>query len=340
MKVCVVGAGAIGGLIASRLHLAGENVSVIERGSHLLAIKNKGLHLRWNDGRVYKAEVEAHERAADAGKQDLVVLGVKTYDLDRVAEDIGELLGPDTMVLTLQNGIPWWYFQKEGGRLDGTRLQSVDPSGILSDAIDADRIIGCVAYPAASLAAPGVVRHVEGDRFPVGELDGRETERARRISDAFVTAGLKSRVITDIRAELWLKALGNLTFNSISALSLATMAAICRFPESRQLAVAMMSEANAIAAKLGITLRHTIEERMQGAEKVGEHKTSMLQDLEARRPLETEALLGSILELGRLTNTPTPLIGAVYGLLKLLETSTKSSNPRVTRGAPTAIRAA
>ena len=179
MKVCVVGAGAIGGLVAAKLQLGGERVSVIDREPQVVAVMNWGLRLRWCDGSVYEAKVEAYERAADAGKQDLVVLAVKAYDLEHVARDIGHLLHPDTMVMTLQNGIPWWYFQRMGGRLDGTRLQSVDPTGILSDTIEPDRIIGCVAYPAAAVIAPGVIQHVEGDRFPVGELDGVETERSQ-----------------------------------------------------------------------------------------------------------------------------------------------------------------
>jgi ketopantoate reductase len=325
MKFCVVGAGAIGGLLAVKLALAGETISVIDRGPHLAAIRSKGLHLHWQDGTVSKANVKAFDRAAEVGKQDLVVLGVKAYDLERVAEDIEDLLGAETMVMTVQNGIPWWYFQKEGGSFDGKRLETLDPNGILSRNIHPDRIIGCVAYPAAGLAAPGIIEHVEGERFPVGELDGRETERAKMISDALIKAGLKSRVITDIRAEIWLKAWGSLTFNPISALSHATMAGICRFPETRKLAVAMMTEAQAIASKLGITFRHTIEQRVEGAEKVGEHKTSMLQDLEAGKPLENEALVGAILEMGRLTDTPTPTIEAVYALVKLLDNVTQAT---------------
>jgi ketopantoate reductase len=326
MKVCVVGAGAIGGLVASKLHHAGEEVSVIDRGSHLIAIKNRGLRLRWQDGSVYEAKVNAYEAAADAGKQDLVVLAVKAYDLEHVAHDIGHLLHRDTMVMTLQNGIPWWYFKKAGGPLDGKRLRSVDPNGILSDKIEADRIIGCVAYPAAAVVAPGVIRHVEGDRFPLGELDGVETQRAKEVSDAFTRAGLRSRVLTDIRAELWLKAWGSVSFNPISALSHATMAGICRLPETRKLAVAIMAEAQSIAAKLGVTLRHTIEDRVLGAAKVGDHKTSMLQDWEAENPLEVEALVGAILEMGRLTGTPTPIIEAVYALTKLLDQTTQAAS--------------
>ena len=325
MKVCIVGAGAIGGLLAVKLANSGESVSVIDRGAHLAAIKSTGLQLHWHDGTISKADVKAFEKASDAGKQDLVVLAVKAYDLELVAQDIEHLLGPDTIIITVQNGIPWWYFQREGGSFDGRRLETLDPSGILSSSIDAIRIMGCVAYPAAAIAAPGVIEHVDGERFPVGELDGRETERAKMISDALIKAGLKSRVITDIRAEIWLKAWGSLTFNPISALSHATMAGICRFPETRRLAVAMMTEAQAIASKLGITFRHTIEQRVEGAEKVGEHKTSMLQDIETGKPLEHEALVGAILEMGRLTDTPTPVIELVYAMVKLLDHVTQAT---------------
>jgi len=324
MKVCVVGAGAIGGLLAVKLAFAGNTVSVIDRGPHLAAIKNKGLHLHWQDGSTWKGNVKAVEHSADAGEQDLVVLAVKAYDLESVAADIDHLLGDETIVVTVQNGIPWWYFQKEGGSFDGRRLETLDPNGILSDRINPDRIMGCVAYPAAAIAAPGIVEHVEGDRFPVGELDGRETERAKMLCDTIIKAGLKSRVLTDIRAEMWLKAWGSLTFNPISALTHGTMAGICRFPETRRLAVAMMTEAQAIASKLGITFRHTIEQRVEGAEKVGEHKTSMLQDLEAGKPLEIAALVGAILEMGRLTDTPTPVIESVYALIKLLNEQTQA----------------
>jgi 2-dehydropantoate 2-reductase len=221
--------------------------------------------------------------------------------------------------MTVQNGIPWWYFQKHGGPLDGTRLISLDPDEVLASTIDVDRIVACVVYPAATVVAPGVIRHVEGNRYPVGELDGRLSNRAREIEALLVNAGLKSRILTDIRAEIWLKAIGTLAFNPISSLTHATMAEICRFPDTRQLATTMMTEAQTIAEKLGITLRLTIERRIEGAEAVGAHKTSMLQDVEAGRPLEIEALIGAVLEMGRLTQTPTPAIDTVYALVKLLD---------------------
>jgi 2-dehydropantoate 2-reductase len=318
IRVCVVGAGAIGGLMAAKLALAGNEVTVIDLGPHLAAIKQNGLKLEWHDGTVQTAKVKAVEKAAEAGKQDLVILAVKAHFLDQVVRDIDHLLEGDTMVMTVQNGLPWWYFQKLGGKYDNNRLQSLDPSGVLTKKIDPDRIIGCVVYPAAAVTAPGVIHHVEGDRFPIGELDGKETERVKRVHDVLVKAGLKSRVLKDIRSEIWLKAWGNLSFNPISALTHATLVDICQFPETRHLAARMMEEAEAIAKKLGVTFRVTIEKRIAGAESVGAHKTSMLQDVEAGRSLETEALIGSILEMAKLTDTPAPAIESVYALVKLL----------------------
>jgi len=318
MRVCVVGAGAIGGLIAAKLALAGNSVTVIDVGLHLAAIKQNGLKLEWHDGKVETAKIKAVDTAIDAGEQDLVVLAVKAHYLDQVARDIEALLGADTMVVTVQNGLPWWYFQRLGGKYDGRKLQSLDPSGILTRKIDATRLIGCVVYPAAEVTGPGVIHHVEGDRFPVGELDGKETDRVKLVHDLFVKAGLKSRVLNDIRSEIWLKAWGNLSFNPISALTHATLVDICQFPETRRLAATMMEEAQAIAQKLGVTFRVTIEKRIAGAESVGAHKTSMLQDVEAGRSLETEALIGSVLEMAQLTETPAPAIEAVYACVKML----------------------
>jgi ketopantoate reductase/2-keto-4-pentenoate hydratase/2-oxohepta-3-ene-1,7-dioic acid hydratase in catechol pathway len=318
MKICVVGAGAIGGLMAAKLALGGNDVTVIDLGAHLAAIKANGLKLEWHDGKVETAKVKAVDKAADAGKQDLVILAVKAHYLDQIAKDIDHLLGPETMVMTVQNGLPWWYFQKLGGKYDGKKLESLDPTGILTKKINPDRIIGCVVYPAAAVTAPGVIHHVEGDRFPVGELDGRKTDRVKRVHDVLVKAGLKSRVLDDIRSEIWLKAWGNLSFNPISALTHATLVDICQFPETRRLAARMMEEAEAIAKKLGVTFRVTVEKRIKGAESVGAHKTSMLQDVEAGRSLETEALIGSILEMAKLTDTPAPAIETVYALVKLL----------------------
>ena len=318
MRVCVVGAGAIGGLVAAKLALSGNDVTVVDVGEHLEAIKRNGLKLEWHDGTVQTAKVTAVDNVTAAGKQDLVVLAVKAHYLDKVVQNIDSVMGPDTMVLTVQNGLPWWYFQKLGGKYDNRKLESLDPNGVLTQKIAADRIIGCVVYPAAAVTAPGVIHHVEGDRFPIGELDGSETERVKRVHDMFVKSGLKSRVLSDIRSEIWLKAWGNLSFNPISALTHATLVDICQFPETRHLAAQMMEEAQTIANKLGVKFRVTIDKRIAGAEGVGAHKTSMLQDVEAGRSLETEALIGSVLEMARVTETPAPAIEAVYACVKLL----------------------
>ncbi len=319
MKICVVGAGAIGGLMGAKLALAGEAVTVVDQGAHLAAIQKNGLKLIWEDGSEYVANfVKATGSLREAGPQDLVILAVKAHFLDQVVADVPALLGPETAIVTVQNGLPWWYFHKHGGEHDGRRLESLDPGGVLTKNIDADRIIGCVVYPAAAVPEPGVIRHVEGDRFPVGELDGSESEPATRLRDALINAGFRSRVIPDIRAEIWLKALGNLSFNPISALTHATLVDICRFPETRKLAADMMTEAQDVAHKLGITFRHSIEKRIAGAEAVGAHKTSMLQDVELGRSLEVEALMGAVLELARMTDTPAPAIDAVYACVKLL----------------------
>jgi ketopantoate reductase len=319
MKVCIVGAGAIGGLMGAKMSLAGEEVTVIDRGAHLKAIQDNGLKLIWEDGTEYVAKVAlATDKIEEVGKQDLIILGLKAHYLDQVAKQIPHLCGPDTMIVTVQNGIPWWYFHAHGGVHDGKTLESLDPDGVLGKYIDADKIIGCVVYPAAAVEAPGVIRHVEGDRFPIGELDGSTTPRVQKLHDTLVNAGFRSRILDDIRSEIWLKAWGNLSFNPISALTHATLVDICQFRETRKLAESMMIEAQTVAESLGITFRHTIEKRIAGAESVGSHKTSMLQDVEAGRSLETEALIGAILELSHITKTPAPSIEAVYACVKLL----------------------
>jgi ketopantoate reductase len=319
MRICVFGAGAVGGLIATKFALAGEDVTIIDQGSHLAAIKSNGIKLKWHNGSIQIAKVKAVDTAAAAGEQDIVLLAVKAHFLEQIAKDTQYLLHSETVIIPVQNGIPWWYFQKHGGDFDGTRLKSLDPGGILATTIDVDRIISCIVYPPVMVVGPGIIQHVEGIRFPVGELDGKVTKRVLGIEALFVKAGLKSRVLTEVRAEIWLKALGTLSFNPISALTRATMIEICKFSGTRQLAATMMKEAQAIAQKLGISLRHPIMKRIEGAEAIGSHKTSMLQDTEAGRPLETEALIGTILEMGKLTDTPTPTIEAVYALIKLLD---------------------
>jgi 2-dehydropantoate 2-reductase len=315
VRIAIVGCGAIGGYVGAKLALAGEAVTVMARGATLAAVREHGITLHLNDGRTLRAQnLTATSDYAAAGAQDLVILAVKAHQLETVARQVPELLGPETTLLTMQNGIPYWYFHRHGGALEGSTVRSVDPQGTLGGLLPPQRVLGCVVYPATELLSPGVVKHIEGDRFPIGELDGSTSARARRVSGCFTGAGLKSPVLEDIRAEIWLKLWGNLTFNPISALTRSTLADICQFPPTRALAAAMMTEAQAVAEKLGIRFRVPLERRIAGAEKVGHHKTSMLQDIEAGRVPELEALLGSVVELARLTHTPTPHIDTVYGL--------------------------
>jgi len=319
MKIAIVGAGAIGGYVGAKLALAGEDLTFIVRGANLEAIRRNGFKLVMHDGSEQVAtSVKATNDYAEAGPQDIVILAMKAHQVEAVAREVPKLLGPKTVVVTMQNGIPYWYFHKHGGALEGSVVHSVDPSGLISELIPAHRVIGCVVYPASELIAPGVVRHIEGDRFPVGELDGSTSERVEQVSACFVNAGFKAPVLDNIRAEIWLKLWGNLSFNPISSLAHSTLLDICRFPLSRELAAAMMREAQTVAGQLGIEFRVSLDKRIAGAEKVGKHKTSMLQDIEAGRAPEIDALVGSVVELARLTNTPTPHINTVYALVKLL----------------------
>ena len=252
------------------------------------------------------------------GTQDLVILALKAHQIVEIAEQLPRLYHDDTVVLPLQNGIPWWFFQKFGGPFDGRRIVALDPEGVLERNIPVERIVGAIAYPAAERDAPGVIRLVEGDRFPVGELDGERSARAQAIAQSLGAAGFKSRVLSDIRAHLWVKAWGNMAFNPISALTGTTLAQICRYPATRALAGRIMLEAAEVATALGLELRVSVEQRIEGAEKVGEHKTSMLQDVEAGRALEIDPLVGTFVELGELTRTPMPATSAIYELVSLL----------------------
>ena len=318
MKIAVVGAGAIGGYLGGWLAASGEDVTFIARGRNLDAIRANGMRVIGEDGKEKVAKSRAVEKMSDAGKQDLVLLTVKAHQVAAVAGDIRHLLGADTPIVTMQNGIPWWYFHKSGGEFEGRPVKSADPDGSIGKAIDPARVIGSVVYPAAVLEAPGVVRVVEGKRFTLGEPDGSESARAKQVSDVLTTAGFKAPVIGDIRAEIWLKVWGNMSFNPISELTHATLVDLLQFPLTRELCIAMMREAETVANKLGITFRVGIDKRIAGAEKVGAHKTSMLQDVESGKEMEIEALVGSVVELARLTSTPTPHIDAVYACVSLL----------------------
>lgn len=330
MKIAIIGAGAIGGYVGVKLALAGEDVTFMVRGANLSAIRANGMKLVMHDGTEFVAtNVKASNDYPATGPQDMVILAMKAHQVEAVAHDVPHLFGPETVVVTMQNGVPYWYFHGHGGALQGSQVSSVDPAGIILKNIPAERVIGCVVYPASELIAPGVVRHIEGDRFPVGELDGVASERVIAVSESFIRAGFKAPVLDNIRSEIWLKLWGNLTFNPISCLAHATLVDICQFPVARELATNMMLEAQSVAGKLGIEFRVPLEKRIAGAEKVGKHKTSMLQDIEAGRAPEIEALVGAVVELGRLTQTPTPHINTVYALVKLLAKTMEESRGHV-----------
>jgi 2-dehydropantoate 2-reductase len=330
MKVCVIGAGAIGGLLAVRLAEGGEQLTIIDQGEHLQAIQRNGLKLLMADGSEHLTRsLVATADTADVEPQDVVILAVKTHILPVIAPRLAALMHDDTVILPMQNGLPWWYFQKHGGEYDGRPIHCLDPDGTLGEHVDVDRILGCVVFPAGEIASPGVIRHTEGNRFPLGELDGSDTPRARTMAQMFTNAGFKSFVLEDVRAEIWLKLIGNLSFNPISALAHATLVDICRYPPSRALAQSLMEEAQAVANRLGVTLRVSIEKRIAGAESVGKHKTSMLQDVEAGRSLELEAIMGAVVELGRLTGVATPGIDAIYSLVQLLDKTMREDHGAV-----------
>lgn len=319
MKICIVGAGAIGGFLGVRLALAGHDMTLIARGAHLEAIKRNGLKLVNEDGtEQVVTNARATQHMADAGPQDIVILTLKAHQVAPVVDALRKLLGPETMLVTLQNGIPWWYFQKHGGEFDGRIVEAVDPGGVLAAKIDVRHIIGCVVYPATEVVAPGVIHHIEGDRLSLGELDGFETPRSEALSEILTRAGFKAPLTRNIRTEIWLKLWGNLAFNPISALTHATLVDIAQFPPARAFAAAIMTEAQTIASKLGVQFRLSLEKRIAGAEAVGKHKTSMLQDIEAGRPIELDAVVGAVVELGKLTRTPIPNIQAVHACAGLL----------------------
>jgi len=319
VRICVVGAGAIGGMLAARLALAGNEVSLVARGAHLQAIRDAGLVLIGDDGVQQVARpVCATDVPAQAGRQDLVILALKAHQVAGVAAQLRALLEPDTRIVTMQNGIPWWYFHGLDGPWRGTTLHSLDPDGSLARHIPVERVVGSVVYPACEVIRPGVVQVIEGNRFSLGEPDGSDSPSLRAIGAVFKGAGLRAPVTTDIRSEIWLKVWGNLSFNPISALTHATLEDICLHAPTRALAATMMTEAQAIGEKLGARFKVSLDKRIAGAQAVGAHKTSMLQDVEQGRPLELQALVGAVAELGRITQTPTPAIDAVWALASLL----------------------
>ena len=319
MKICIVGAGAIGGMLGVKLALSGHDVTLILRGANLEAVKQNGLTLIEENGNELLAKpINATANIGEAGVQDVVILGLKAHQVAAVAADIPQLMHSATRVVTMQNGIPWWYFHKLPGNYTGLPVRAVDPDGAIAKYIPIDSVIGSVVYPASEVIRPGVIKVIEGNRFTLGEIDGSDSLSVRTISHAFKAAGFKSPVSMDIRSEIWLKVWGNLSFNPISALTHATLEDICLYPPTRALAASMMLEAQAIGEKLGVQFKVSLEKRIAGAQAVGQHKTSMLQDVEQGRALELQALVASVMELGQITQTPTPTIHAVYALASLL----------------------
>ena len=316
MKVCIFGAGAIGGYMGVKLAKAGADVSLVARGPHLAAMQEKGLTLI-EEGETTTVPVTASDDPAALGVQDYVIVTLKAHSVPPVVSKMAPLIGPNTTIVSGVNGVPWWYFHKLEGTHEGTRLQSVDPGNVQWDGFGPDRVLGCVVYPAAEVIEPGVVKHIEGNRFSLGEPDGSKSERALALSKILSNAGLKAPVRPKLRDEIWVKLWGNLSFNPISALTHATLDVLCTDEGTRAVARNMMVEAQEIAERLGVKFPIDVDRRIAGGAAVGAHRTSMLQDLDQKRPLEIDALVASVQELGRVTDVATPTIDTVLGLIRL-----------------------
>jgi 2-dehydropantoate 2-reductase len=314
MKVCVVGAGAIGGYVGALLAEAGIDVSLIARGPHLAAMRTNGLKLLIGDGEVH-VRPQCTDDPSELGPQDYVIIALKAHSVPPMVERLVPLLGPETAVVTAMNGIPWWYFHKLGGPFEGFRLETVDPGGMQWSHLGPERAIGAVLYQACAIAAPGVIRHTFGDRLPLGEPDGSRSERCQRLSKAMIGAGIKAPVRRCIRDDIWMKLWGNLSFNPVSALTHATMATIGGDPGTGAVVRAMMVEAQGVAEALGVRFAIGVDERIESGRSVGAHRTSMLQDLDAGRPMEIDALIGVIRELGEMVAVPTPTIDTIHALV-------------------------
>ncbi|HNB26986.1 MAG TPA: 2-dehydropantoate 2-reductase [Alphaproteobacteria bacterium] len=315
MKIAVYGAGAIGGLLGAYLARAGEDVTLIARGPHLAAMREKGLKVTGPQGE-FTVTPRATDDPATIGAQDYVIVALKAQAVAGIVDRMAPLLGPKTAVVMAVNGVPWWYFHGAGGALEGRRLASVDPDGRQWDLIGPQRALGCVVYPAAEISAPGELHHIEGDRFSLGEPDGSKSARVVALSKALIAAGLKAPVKSDIRAEIWVKLWGNVAFNPISALTGGTLQQICEDAGTRACAKAIMLETQAIAAALGIAMPIDVERRIDGAAGIGAHKTSMLQDFERGRPIELDAIVGAVAELGRIVEVPCPMIDSIFALTR------------------------
>jgi len=314
MKICIYGAGAIGGYLGVQLARAGADVSLVARGAHLAAMRERGLTLLAGE-ETHTVHPRCTDDAAELGVQDYVIVTLKAHSITGVIEKMAPLLGPHTRIVTAVNGIPYWYFYKHGGAYENATLESIDPGGRQWRELGAERAIGCIVYPATEIEAPGVIRHVYGNNFPLGEPSGEITADVQRLADLFVAAGLKAPVLDRIRDEIWLKLWGNVCFNPISALTHATLDVICTDPATRALSRAIMVETQAIAETFGVKFRVDVERRIEGARKVGAHKTSMLQDLERGRPMEIDPLVTVVQEMGRLTKIPTPALDSVLAMV-------------------------
>jgi 2-dehydropantoate 2-reductase len=325
MKFLIAGAGAIGAYIGALMARAGFDVTLFARGAHLQAMRERGVQVKSAAG-DFEARPKIAGTLQEVGPVDVVFLGVKAHSLPQLAPQLRPVLGPETTVVSTQNGLPWWFFQGFGGKWDGLCLERVNPGGVVSSAIDARRVLGSIVYFSTEITAPGVIQHIEGNRISLGEPDGTRSDRSRRIGDALIASGLRAPITTHIRNEIWVKILGNVAFNPISALTGATLVQMARDPDVCQLVREIMCEAAAVAACLGLELPVSIDQRIAGAAKVGEHKTSMLQDLEAGRPMELEAVVGAIVELGERVGVPMPYTGTVYGCAKLLSQCRRASS--------------
>jgi len=324
MKFAIVGAGAIGGYLGGKLARSGEDVILIARGPHLRAMQADGLRVI-DGGGAFTVKPAATDDLGAIRDCDVVVITLKAQGIPPVERQIAAALGPTATVVSALNGIPWWYFQRHGGKLEGLHLETVDPGGAISEAIDPTRVIGCVVYAASSRTVPGVVEHTEGDRFSLGELDGGEGEHTVAIAGAFTRAGLKAPITSKIREEVWVKLLGNAVFNPLSALTRAGLGDMALSPLTAPVVRGAMAEVVAVANAVGVQLPVSIDRRIAGAARVGAHKTSMLQDLEAGRPLEIDALTGSVVELAERVGVETPILKTIYASTKLLEAQTVSA---------------
>ncbi|WP_024280346.1 2-dehydropantoate 2-reductase [Xanthobacter sp. 126] len=315
MKVCIYGAGAIGGYLGVQLAQAGADVSLVARGGHLEAMQTNGVKLLIN-GEERVAKVRATDDPRELGPQDYVIIALKGHSVPGVVQQIRPLLGNDTSVVTAVNGVPYWYFYKHGGALENRTLATIDPGAKQWEVLRPERAIGCIVYPATEVVAPGVIQHIYGDKFPLGEPSGEITPRVTALSQMMEKGGLRAPVMTNIRDELWLKLWGNLCFNPISALTHATLDLIAADPGTRAVAKAMMLEAKAIAERIGVNFRVDVERRINGAGAVGAHKTSMLQDLERDRPMEIDPLVSVVQEMGQMLDMPTPTLDVVLALVR------------------------